>query len=76
MANPPPDTRGLHGKFIVRRTDGRDEPGGKHDGCFYFVLDLTHDEAARSILPALADAYDAHGRHELASDLRTVHAHD
>lgn len=37
---------GLYNKFQVTRTDGTDEPGGKHDGCKYFVLDLTHDPFA------------------------------
>lgn len=62
------DDRGLHGKFIVMRSDGRDAPGDKHDGCEYFVLDLTHDEAARSVMPALAAAYEAK-RPQLAADL-------
>lgn len=43
--------RGLYGKFRVERTDGKSEPGQKHYGCDYFVLDLTHDEFA---LPVLA----------------------
>lgn len=43
-------TRGLYGKFTVTRNDGTSEPGGKHEGCDYFVLDLTHDPFA---LPAL-----------------------
>lgn len=44
-------TRGLYGKFHVERTDGKSAPGEKHDGCEYFVLDLTHDPHA---IPALA----------------------
>lgn len=44
-------TRGLYVKFNVTRTDGQSEPGRKHDGCDYFVLDLTHDPHA---IPALA----------------------
>lgn len=43
-------TRGLYEKFIISRTDGTSDPGEKHDGCDYFVLDLTHDKHA---LPAL-----------------------
>lgn len=39
-------TRGLFGKFHVTRTDGTDQPGRKHHGCEYFVLDLTHDPHA------------------------------
>ena len=46
--------RGLYGKFHVERTDGKSAPGQKHDGCDYFVLDLTHDPHA---LPALV-AYE------------------
>jgi hypothetical protein len=38
--------RGLYGKFIIERVDGSDAPGRKHDGCDYFVLDLTHDKHA------------------------------
>jgi hypothetical protein len=43
-------TRGLYEKFRVERTDGESAPGGKHEGCEYFVLDLTHDPHA---LPAI-----------------------
>ena len=39
-------TRGLYGKFRVERLDGKSAPGEKHDGCDYFVLDLTHDPYA------------------------------
>ena len=49
-------TRGLYGKFRVSRTDGSDAPGGKHDGCDYFVLDLTHDPFAIPALAAYANA--------------------
>lgn len=41
---------GLYEKFRVERTDGTSAAGAKHDGCEYFVLDLTHDPFA---LPAL-----------------------
>lgn len=47
-------TKGLYGKFIVRRTDGRDMPGEKHEGCEYFVLDLNHDKHAYMALRAYA----------------------
>jgi hypothetical protein len=63
-------TRGLYDKFEVRRTDGKSEPGEKHHGCQYFVLDLDHDPHAR---PALA-AYMASCQAEyplLAADIRT-----
>lgn len=38
--------QGLYQKFNVRRRDGSDTIGGKHEGCDYFVLDLTHDAFA------------------------------
>lgn len=53
---PPKRLRGLYQKFIVKRTDGRDAPGKKHDGCDYFVLDLTHDQLAVPALMAYRDA--------------------
>lgn len=44
--------RGLFQKFEkIIRTDGESRVGGKHEGCDYFVLDLTHDTHA---IPALA----------------------
>lgn len=49
-------TRGLYDKFYVKRTDGKSEPGQKHENCKYFVLDLTHDEYARVALEVYANA--------------------
>lgn len=43
-----PDNRGLENKYIVKRTDGADQLGGKHEGCDLFVLDLTHDPHAKT----------------------------
>lgn len=40
----------LGDKYVVARKDGTDGPGGRHDGCDYFVLDLTHDPYARDAL--------------------------
>jgi hypothetical protein len=61
-------TRGLYDKFEVKRIDGQSEPGQKHEGCQYFVLDLTHDEFAPYAVMAYAkvckDKYP-----ELAKDL-------
>lgn len=45
---------GLYRKFNVERTDGSSEPGGKHQGCEYFVLDLAHDKYAEPALRAYA----------------------
>lgn len=50
------DKRPLYNKFQVRRTDGRDAPGEKHDDCTYFVLDLDHDEFAEPAIRAYAEA--------------------
>lgn len=51
-------TRGLYpeGKFDVRRKDGSSLPGGKHEDCHYFVLDLTHDPFAIPAIRAYATA--------------------
>lgn len=49
-------TRGIYEKFRIERTDGTDAPGAKHDGCDYFVLDLSHDPHAAPALRAYADA--------------------
>lgn len=65
-----PDTgQGLFQKFEVRRTDGSSEPGGKHDGCEYFVLDTDHDPHAPAALAAYANRCEV--THPLlARDLR------
>jgi hypothetical protein len=49
-------SRGIYQKFIVKRTDGRDLPGEKHEKCQYFVLDITHDKHAPAALQAYADS--------------------
>lgn len=46
--------QGLYRKFEVRRVDGSDAPGGKHHGCEYFMLDITHDRHAPAALRAYA----------------------
>lgn len=63
--------RGAYEKFTVKRMDGTDEPGGKHHGCAYFVLDLEHDEHAWSALSAYADSCE-HEFPLLARDLRAA----
>lgn len=62
-------TRGLYGKFRIERVDGKSAPGEKHDGCDYFVLDLTHDPHAATALRAYA-ASCAADYPLLAADLR------
>lgn len=49
-------SKGLHNKFYVERTDGSSNPGGKHEKCYYFVLDLTCDKFTVPALRAYADA--------------------
>lgn len=44
--------KGLYEKFTVTRTDERSEPGEKHHGCRYFVLDLDHDPFAWAAIEA------------------------
>ena len=61
-------TRGLYGKFRVERTDGKSAAGQKHEGCDYFVLDLTHDPYALPALWAYARACEREYP-ELAEDL-------
>lgn len=51
-ASKPKAEQGLYRKYEVTRTDG--DPQGKHRGCHYFVLDLTHDAHAGPALAAYA----------------------
>lgn len=60
--------RGLYGKFRVERTDGQSEPGEKHEGCEYFVLDLSHDPFAYQAIIAYSHRCCVEYP-ELASDL-------
>ncbi len=61
--------QGVFRKFNVTRTDGSSEPGGKHHGCSYFVLDVDHDPCAAPALKAYADAVEA-THPVLAADMR------
>ncbi|MEE8386155.1 MAG: hypothetical protein V3S01_09575 [Dehalococcoidia bacterium] len=49
-------SRGVYLKYEVHRTDGSHEPGGKHYGCRYFVLDVDCDPHAVAALRAYADS--------------------
>ncbi len=61
------EDRGLYRKYRVEKVD---DPTGKHDKCFHFVLDLTHDPYAIPAIRAYADA--CRGRYPLlAKDLDT-----
>lgn len=66
--NDPDKHRGLYSKFHVTRHD----PDGKHKDCFYFVLDVDHDELALDALAAYANAAELKGYKPLASDLRGI----
>ena len=48
--------KGIYQKFIVLRVDRRDEPGEKHEGCQYFVLDINHDPHAMPAIKKYAQA--------------------
>lgn len=62
------EEQGLFRKFEVHRADGTDGPGCKHEGCRYFVLDLTHDAFAPAAMQAYAAACrDTHP--QLAADI-------
>lgn len=50
----PAEQQGLFRKFDVFRVDHSDQPGGKHYGCRYYVLDLTHDQHAPTAMRAYA----------------------
>jgi len=50
------EERGLYQKYIVQRTDGSSAPGGKHEQCDVFVLDLTHDRHAIAALEMYAES--------------------
>jgi hypothetical protein len=69
MGNVDGKDEGIFRKFNIQRRDGGDLPGGKHDGCDYFVLDWRHDPfavpAARAYAKACASKFP-----QLARDLR------
>lgn len=68
----PAEAQGLFRKFDVCRVDGSDAPGGKHEGCEYFVLDVDHDPHAPAALRAYAEACkDTHP--QLSADLQNRH---
>jgi hypothetical protein len=67
-------SKGLYRKYDVRRTDGRDAPGEKHEGCLLFVLDLDHDPFAMEAIKAYALTAQQEGYGALASDLLRFYA--
>lgn len=65
------DERGLYRKYKIERTDGSSTPGGKHEHCSYFVLDIEHDEFSEPALRAYARACRARFP-DLADDIETT----
>lgn len=63
--------RGLYSKYKIERNDGSSGPGGKHESCEYFVLDLEHDKHAKAALRAYAESCKKEFP-ELAKDLREL----
>ena len=64
-------TTGLYQKYLVKRTGGKSGMVEKHDGCEYFVLDLTHDKHAIKALISYANSCRVEYP-ELAKDLREI----
>lgn len=63
----PNEERGLYRRYFVKKLD---DPTGRHNRCFHFVLDLTHDPYAIPAIRAYADA--CRGKYPvLARDLDT-----
>lgn len=60
---------GIYQKFRIERVDGRHGPGEKHEGCEYFVLDVTHDPYAIPALLAYARSCEEEFP-KLARDIR------
>lgn len=61
--------KGWYRKYTVTRADGSSKPGGKHEECEYFVLDLDHDVYAAAALEAYAASCEA-DYPALAEDIR------
>jgi len=66
----PSEEQGMFRKYLVQRADGKDKAiTDKHFNCEYYVLDITHDPAARPALKAYADAIEETHPY-LARDIR------
>ena len=64
----PQSTRGLYEKFSIVRNDGESDPGKKHHGCRYFVLDMDHDPHAAPAMLAYAHSCK-HDYPKLSADI-------
>lgn len=58
--------RGVYRKYHVERLN---DDEGKHDNCFFFVLDPRHDPIAAVALRTYARVAKSHGYDTLAADL-------
>lgn len=65
----PTTEQGLFEKYHICRVDESDGPGGKHENCEYYVLDLTHDPYALEALHYYARACEK-THPELSKDLK------
>jgi hypothetical protein len=74
-----PNEDGLQrNKFEVRRTDGKDQPGGPKEGARYFVLDYANDSYARDALMEYIGACNLEFpqlANDLINELRTTAEH-
>lgn len=52
----PATHQGAFRKYNVSRADGKDAPGGSHEGDEYFVINLTRDAHAAAAIHAYADS--------------------
>jgi hypothetical protein len=59
------------GLFTKYRVEHNNDPAGRHDRCFFFVLDVTHDPIAREVLADYANKAAAAGKVNLAADIWT-----
>lgn len=59
-----------HFDVQVRRLDGKDGPGEKHEHCWYFLLDIAHDPHAFNALAAYVASCKT-DYPQLAADLQT-----
>lgn len=68
-AHLPDRERGMYPKYQVARLDGGTNPGGKHEKCRKFVLDIDHDPHAVPALFSYATSARADGYEKLAGEL-------
>ena len=65
---------GLYKKYEVKKVDGGNDPGRKHEHCLYFVLDLDHDIHSTKAILTYADSCEE-DYPLVAMDLRNIAKH-